>query len=108
MFVKTIKHLDKIIYFSIGNWRIHIDRTLKVWEELNSSDKEIFFFDIRQIEWAGFAPTFWRGLKTYILKESINDSKAREKYRKLWYMHYGLTSVLVLIMGYYVLKLFFI
>ncbi|KAJ8664288.1 hypothetical protein QAD02_005950 [Eretmocerus hayati] len=58
---KIQKHMDKIDYWGNGNWRIHIRNSLRVIDQLNSTDRELFFCDLRKIDWDEFTLCAWKG-----------------------------------------------
>lgn len=40
-----------------------------LWDKLNNSDKTLFPFDIKQLDWKEYLETYHRGIITFLLKE---------------------------------------
>ncbi|XP_001601438.3 fatty acyl-CoA reductase 1-like [Nasonia vitripennis] len=106
IFFRVTRQMDKIMYFSNGNWRIHCPETMRVVDRMNYDDKELFYCDIRSLSWAQYVFVMWRGMKRFILKEDLDSKAGRRKYVQLWYMHYGLLTIIFVALGYYAMKRF--
>ena len=89
-------------YFSNGNWSIYIDETLKVADKMNKADRQIFNCDMREFEWEDYLLTFWRGIRKYILQETIDPIKERSHHIKLWLMHYSFLTLVSLSSIYFI------
>ena len=104
--MKATHYLDKIDYYGNGAWQIYVPESLKVIDRLNPLDREIFYCDIRDIDWECYCFIIWRGLRYYILKEDINDKKSSiRRYRLLCCMHYGTIAIFCLVVYYYLSRL---
>ncbi|KAJ8664214.1 hypothetical protein QAD02_005251 [Eretmocerus hayati] len=95
------KHIDKANYFLNGDWRIHIGNSLQVISELNSRDRELFFCDIRAINWVEWTIYMWRGMKLFILKESLSSRAGEYRYNLLWKVYYGLIATVTMLFIYF-------
>ncbi|KAJ8674565.1 hypothetical protein QAD02_005827, partial [Eretmocerus hayati] len=80
VFFKVHKHLNKIDYWGNGDWRIHMSNTLSVMDRLNDVDKELFYCDIRDLDWHEWVVYMWRGLRLYILKENLSSRDGVHRY----------------------------
>lgn len=108
LFFFGTKHLDKIDYFGNGNWKIYAGRSMNAYDRLNETDKSIFQFDIRTLDW-GYAAAMWtRGGRIHVTKEPFDTIEQTKKhYQLLKRIHYGTMSVFGLIFIYFAIKLFF-
>ncbi|XP_012272260.1 fatty acyl-CoA reductase wat [Orussus abietinus] len=63
---------------------INCQKSKKVWNRLNPVDSDLFFCDIRNLDWDEFAETFWLGMRLFILKDPLNTVESgRSKFKKL-------------------------
>lgn len=74
--------------FMLDGYKIHTTNCLEICDRMADADKEIFFCDVRKIDWEEYVGVLWRGLRVYCLKESMNNlEEARKKHRKLYIIH---------------------
>ncbi|XP_014210111.1 fatty acyl-CoA reductase 1-like [Copidosoma floridanum] len=100
------KHLDKIFYFTNGDWRIHVPETMKVNDRLGPEDRKLFQFDMRGFDWATFIGWYVRGTRIYMMKESMdNVPQMRLRFRRLKLLHYGVFIGLGLLLAYHAYRL---
>merc|ERR1711894_574080 len=71
-------------YFTLNSWNWSNDNLLALHEAMQPEDKEVFYFDPRVIEWNKYVLDYAKGVKSFVLKENIDDmSKARSRMNKL-------------------------
>ena len=73
--------------FSRGNWRVRMTETLKAIEKMNQRDRELFFCDIRQLNWDDYFLTFWRGIRLNVLRDSLEGAGAMTSGRRCCKCH---------------------
>lgn len=49
-----------------------MDGVNAMWQRLDARDQELFFFDIRQMNWDTFMTTYYRGIRQYLLKDPLD------------------------------------
>ncbi|XP_044011550.1 fatty acyl-CoA reductase wat-like isoform X2 [Aphidius gifuensis] len=77
---RAIPLIPDILYFSLlNNWRIHVHETTKVWDKMNKRDSELFFNDLRKLDWSIFCCYYWPSCRKYILKEPLSTLKQAKK-----------------------------
>ncbi|XP_050422306.1 fatty acyl-CoA reductase wat-like [Adelges cooleyi] len=96
--LKIYKKIDKVrdilAYFSDKEWTFINDRTLKLWDTLDSQDKELFNFDIHQLSWEYFSQAHCLGLRVYLVKDDIHTlPSARKRWERLHLAHKALMAV---------------
>ncbi|XP_063241992.1 fatty acyl-CoA reductase wat-like isoform X1 [Bacillus rossius redtenbacheri] len=64
------------------------DNLHNLYEQLGSEDKEMFFFDMKQINWVDYMFTACLESRKYLLNETLDDLElARSRYRRLYIVH---------------------
>lgn len=63
------------------NCRVRMPEMLKACERLNERDRELFFSDVRRLDWDDYFMTYWRGIRAHVLKELPDDGNYRERPR---------------------------
>lgn len=58
-----------IAYFGTRSWDFKNNNVQTLWRSLDPKDKELFFFDISQLDWDKYFYTYIRGVRQYLVKE---------------------------------------
>lgn len=61
-----------IEYFSMRQWDFQIDNVINLWHRLSDKDKDIFFFDMTQLDWDLFLQQYFRGIRQYLLHDPLD------------------------------------
>lgn len=64
--------MNVIEYFSMRQWDYQVDNITGLWQNLTKKDKEIFFFDMRQLDWDLFLQHYFRGVRQYLLNDPLD------------------------------------
>ncbi|KAK2575590.1 hypothetical protein KPH14_011299 [Odynerus spinipes] len=73
MLLRIEKHRSELLYFMVNNWTIKVDEMVKIWERMNTTDHELFFCDLRELDWERYCIIYWRGLRVYLLKDPMDN-----------------------------------
>lgn len=75
--------MEVTAFFAIREWEFTNHNTRKLWDELSVKDKEIFPFDMRQVDWNVYVSNEISGIRKYVLKEELSNlPAARKKYHR--------------------------
>lgn len=58
-----------IAYFVTRSWDFKNNNVQTLWRSLDPKDKELFFFDISQLDWDKYFYSYIRGVRQYVVKE---------------------------------------
>lgn len=58
-----------IAYFGTRSWDFKNNNVQTLWRSLDPKDKELFFFDISQLDWDKYFYSYIRGVRQYLVKE---------------------------------------
>ncbi|XP_020283180.1 fatty acyl-CoA reductase wat-like [Pseudomyrmex gracilis] len=100
--VKVYKKIHKfehvISYFSTQEWQFRNDAVLKLWNRMNQSDRQMFNFNLDELNWNSCILNLIIGVRVFILKDPLDSlEKGKAKYRKLKIAHYTLMTILALL-----------
>lgn len=70
MQTKLRKATTCLEYFSTNQWNFRDDNVRRLGEQLSPEDREIFLFDVKQIDWTSYLEHYILGIRQFILKES--------------------------------------
>ena len=88
-----------------------IDKTLALIDQMSETDRKVFNFDIRTINWNNYCESFWLGVRRHILKERDEDlARARRIYKWVTFKYHILNMVwlsLLSILMYFLFYLIF-
>lgn len=77
---KLYKASKCLEYFSTHQWNFRDNNVRQLVEQLTSEDREIFMFDVRQIDWPSYLEHYILGIRQFILKESPDTLPAARSY----------------------------
>ncbi|KAK7579869.1 hypothetical protein V9T40_000498 [Parthenolecanium corni] len=79
---------DTLRYFRERKWLFQIDNVQSLWKNLSPEDKEIFYFDMKNINWAEYSKFYVLGARVFLMKDDIQTlPAARKKLTRLYIIH---------------------
>lgn len=63
--------MEVIEYFSMRQWDYQLDTINGLWASLSPRDKELFFFDMAQLDWETYMQNYVRGMRQYLIKDPL-------------------------------------
>lgn len=67
-------------YFTTNQWNFQTENMTNLWKEISDTDRKIFNFDMKCINWREYMELYCLGIRKYYLKEdekTIPDSIKR-------------------------------
>ncbi|KAK0077899.1 hypothetical protein PV325_003323 [Microctonus aethiopoides] len=97
---KLSKAATCLEYFTTQQWNFSDDNVRKLGEQLTAEDRQIFMFDVKQIDWPSYLENYILGIRQFILKESPETLPAARSHitRLYWIqkiMQFGAVIVLL-------------
>ena len=80
--IKILYFIKLCVYFANHEWSFSNNNIHEMWDRMNEIDKNKFNFDMKTVQWPQYLRNYTKGLKTYLLKESLStlpEAKARVK-----------------------------
>ncbi|RVE40077.1 hypothetical protein evm_015273, partial [Chilo suppressalis] len=97
-YTKISKFADVLAYFATKQWKFYNTNVQNLYSELCDADKQIFDFDISNLDWTDYFYSYVRGLRVYLLKDPLETiPQGRTKHTRLMYLHYFCCTILSLI-----------
>ncbi|XP_045467335.1 fatty acyl-CoA reductase wat-like [Harmonia axyridis] len=89
---KTYDKIHKASYvvsfFSLREWKFSNNNIEKLWNKLDDTEKNLFFFDMNSLDLWMFYKNYVLGIRKYALKDSLDSLEAaKRKLRILWFLH---------------------
>lgn len=63
--------MNVIEFFAMRQWDYQQDNLISMWNNLTDKDKDIFFFDMSQLDWDLFLQHYFRGIRQYLLNDPL-------------------------------------
>jgi fatty acyl-CoA reductase len=60
-------------------WRFVSENQIRLLDYLSETDRSIFYFDVRQINWKSYIETYVAGARRYILKDDPSTLPAARR-----------------------------
>uniref|UniRef100_A0A336M4R9 Fatty acyl-CoA reductase n=1 Tax=Culicoides sonorensis TaxID=179676 RepID=A0A336M4R9_CULSO len=89
IYQKIHKFCDVISYFNTRRWYFTNSNVMALWKKLDPKDKQIFYFDMNDLDWNEFTRESIHGIRQYLMKDdpsTIPDAIKRMKNLKV--LHY--------------------
>jgi fatty acyl-CoA reductase len=88
--------------FITKQWKFKTDNFINLYRELDKEDRDIFYFDVKVINWRPYAKDYLLGIKQYILKEKLEQlPEARSNLKMLYYLNQLTTLLLFSVNAYW-------
>ncbi|XP_039294387.1 fatty acyl-CoA reductase wat [Nilaparvata lugens] len=90
--VKVSNKVEKICsllsYFSTRQWDFRDDNLQSMWQSLSSEDQELFWFNIKSLDWEKYFYNYMRGARQYLLKDDLSSiPAAKTRVQRLYWLH---------------------
>ncbi|NXK73567.1 FACR1 reductase, partial [Amazona guildingii] len=100
--MKIINRLHKSMtllqYFSTQSWDWSSENMNMLMSHLNTEDKKLYNFDVRQLHWSEYIESYCLGAKKYLLNEDMAGIPAAKQHlRKLRNIRYAFNTTLLVI-----------
>ncbi|XP_018343278.1 PREDICTED: fatty acyl-CoA reductase 2-like [Trachymyrmex septentrionalis] len=103
MLLKAYKKINQftstIAYFSTQQWQFNNDAVVKLWSRVTPADRQIFNFNMSNLNWELYLENMMPGLRLYLAKDPMDTlDEGREKFRRLKVYHYSLLTVITILL----------
>ncbi|XP_050301949.1 fatty acyl-CoA reductase wat-like [Anthonomus grandis grandis] len=86
---KVHKFSNVISYFSTREWHVKSDRVRNQQKVMCENDRELFFSDLKQLDWDEFFQTYLKGVRIYLLQDPLETLEtARVKWTWFYYANH--------------------
>ena len=80
--IYALQYNRLVNYFAEKDWLFHDTNVRFLLEQLTPEDRNIFYFDIKQLIWESYLEICVKGVRQYILKDDPSTlPKARKRYK---------------------------
>lgn len=93
-------------FYTIRQWRFISDNAILLLEKMSAQDREIFYFDVRQINWRQYITNYVAGTKKYILKDNTPVEEAKIIIQRFYWLKKATQAILLLVVFFFGLHLF--
>lgn len=95
IYEKVHKGCDMLNFFVMNEWKFTSDNVSNLWQELSNSDKNLFNFNMKDLDWDECLFRNLLGLRLYLVKEEPSTiPQGKALYRKLKLVHYSFVGAI--------------
>ncbi|KAL6437909.1 hypothetical protein ACFW04_004313 [Cataglyphis niger] len=88
LYGKIHKACKSIAYFSTNTWNYDDDNVQTMWNRLNEEDQQLFYFNMKALDWSKYLTDFHKGIRLYLLNEDDSNLEiSRVNYKRLYWTH---------------------
>jgi len=80
---RMMKAVDALEYFMLRDWTFHNENVQGLWSSLSSADRQMFHFNVGDMDWGKYIDRYQRGVKKFILKEGTTDEDIERCIKKM-------------------------
>uniref|UniRef100_V5IBE7 Putative fatty acyl coa reductase 2 n=2 Tax=Ixodes ricinus TaxID=34613 RepID=V5IBE7_IXORI len=96
MYHKVRKGIDAVQYFTTNGWLFRSNNVVALVDELSTTDKQLFNFDVRTMQWYAYWEQYVLGIRKYLFKaEASKLPEARKHMKWLYAVHLFLNLLLI-------------
>lgn len=70
---KATRAFSCLEFFTTNQWRFVSDNPIRLLSEMSENDKNLFYFDVREIDWQSYYEIYVLGARRYILKDDLTS-----------------------------------
>jgi fatty acyl-CoA reductase len=94
---KVQKFSESVEFTTLQSSKYNNKNVMKLWDRINSTDKKLFDFNVKNFDWKEFFIPYTRGLRVYVLKEPMSNlGESITRYKRLKLAHFTMVGVVVL------------
>ena len=72
LYEKIHKFSSVISYFCLKHWQFDDGNVEDLWNSISEKDREVFFFDIKQMKWSQYFHDYIKGMRQYLMHDSLD------------------------------------
>ncbi|KAI9564151.1 hypothetical protein GHT06_007889 [Daphnia sinensis] len=85
LYKKAFRALSAFDFFFSKQWKFISKNSDGIWSMLSARDRQIFYFNVREINWRAYFETYILGTRRFILKDDISTlPEAKKNVTKLY------------------------
>ncbi|EEC15483.1 acyl-CoA reductase, putative, partial [Ixodes scapularis] len=82
MYHKVRKGIDAVQYFTTNGWLFRSNNVVALVDELSATDKQLFNFDVRTMQWYAYWEQYVLGIRKYLFKAEASKLPEARKHMK--------------------------
>lgn len=95
VYSKIHKFSRVLSYFATQTWIFKSENVQRVCRKMSDRDNEIFFSDLKQLDWEKYLKVYIRGIRVFLVNDPMDSlPAARIKWRRLYWAHQITKAVL--------------
>ncbi|XP_077559529.1 putative fatty acyl-CoA reductase CG5065 isoform X2 [Haemaphysalis longicornis] len=100
LYRKARRGMDAILYFSTHGWLFRSNNVVALIDYLSPADKQIFDFDIRDVQWFPYWNQYMMGIRKYLFEADVSSlPQSRKRMKWLYIVHLLLNLLPVMLVG---------
>lgn len=108
LYTKLEQFMDVASFFTTQQWKFVTNNCISLLDKLSDEDRQIFYFDIRLIDWKICLTDYCLGVRRFILKEKDDTvPSARIRLIKLYLLQKMVNGIVLLLLAFTGFQLFF-
>lgn len=75
--------MSVIEYFSMRTWSFETNNLYRIWDQLSLDEKQIFRFNLKELDWHTYMDGYISGMRTMLFKEDKSTIPYAQKRAKM-------------------------
>jgi len=87
---RMIKAINVLEYFMLRDWTFHNENTQGLWGALSHADRQLFHFNVGDLDWGRYIDRYQKGVKKFILKEGTEPQdieRCHTNMNRMWWFN---------------------
>ncbi|KZS20141.1 putative Protein Fatty acyl-CoA reductase [Daphnia magna] len=102
LYVKANDAFSTFEFFTTHQWRFISNNWIRLMNEMSAEDRDIFYFDVGNINWRNYFESYILGVRLYGFREDISSLPlARRNLNRLYWIR--LVVLLLVLVGFILL-----
>lgn len=105
LYQKLHRAIQSLNYFTTHEWKFHCNNQFMLMDRMSEKDKQIFNFDIKQLNWSSYWQDYVLGARQFILKEETSSLPVARKKLQKAYLFSQLINLLFIVIAWRILMI---
>ncbi|KAL1501611.1 hypothetical protein ABEB36_006908 [Hypothenemus hampei] len=95
---KINKFSSVISHFATKEWKLQTDRIQLQQASMSKQDRELFFCNIKQLNWFEYFKVYIHGIRMYILQDPLETLEKAKMRQRMFYVAHQILTILTVIL----------
>lgn len=73
LYDKVHRALSCLDFYVVREWKFVTNNCIELLEKMSTEDRQVFYFDVREINWESYITNYILGCRRFLLKDNLDS-----------------------------------